>query len=113
MSRACPGAYTNPYRISVQPGHEYTKSNVKFALSVLQSEAVKALSAFADGNKETQGKFTIGDEKVGLSRLVVHHRIMLTTYAPLQGTQCLYEAAGPGNPKGDGRDGAGGHYDQA
>lgn len=48
----------------MQPGHEYTKSNVKFALSVLQSEAVKALDAFAQSNKETQGKFTIGDEKV-------------------------------------------------
>ena len=48
----------------MQPGHEYTKSNVKFALSVLQSEPVKALSAFAEQNKETQGKFTIGDEKV-------------------------------------------------
>ncbi|KAB5563200.1 Las1-like protein [Coniochaeta sp. 2T2.1] len=47
----------------VFPGHEYTKSNVKFALSVLQSEPVKALSSFADANKETQGKFTIGDEK--------------------------------------------------
>ncbi|KAK3325493.1 beta-lactamase-like protein [Apodospora peruviana] len=47
----------------VFPGHEYTKSNVKFALSVLQSEAVKALDAFANANKETQGKFTIGDEK--------------------------------------------------
>ncbi|KAJ9161254.1 Hydroxyacylglutathione hydrolase [Coniochaeta hoffmannii] len=47
----------------VFPGHEYTKSNVKFAMSVLQSEAVKALEAFAQQNKETQGKFTIGDEK--------------------------------------------------
>ena len=47
-----------------QPGHEYTKSNVKFCISVLQSEAVKKLQAFADKNKETQGKFTIGDEKV-------------------------------------------------
>jgi hypothetical protein len=46
-----------------QPGHEYTKSNVKFALSVQPSEAVKALEAFAKNNKETQGKFTIGDEK--------------------------------------------------
>lgn len=46
-----------------KPGHEYTKSNVKFCMSVLQSEAVKALSAFADKNQETQGKFTIGDEK--------------------------------------------------
>ena len=33
-------------------------------MSVLQSEPVKALEAFADQNKETQGKFTIGDEKV-------------------------------------------------
>ncbi|KAF7941339.1 hypothetical protein EAE99_000976 [Botrytis elliptica] len=47
----------------VYPGHEYTKANVKFAVSVSQSEAVKALEAFADTNKETQGKFTIGDEK--------------------------------------------------
>ncbi|KAK3328472.1 beta-lactamase-like protein [Cercophora scortea] len=47
----------------VFPGHEYTKSNVKFCLSVLQSDAVKALEAFANENQETQGKFTIGDEK--------------------------------------------------
>lgn len=50
--------------LSLQPGHEYTKSNVKFALSVLKSEPVKALETFAQQNKETQGKFTIGDEKV-------------------------------------------------
>lgn len=48
----------------LQPGHEYTKSNVKFAISVLQSEPVKKLQSFAENNKETQGKFTIGDEKV-------------------------------------------------
>ncbi|RYO86409.1 hypothetical protein DL766_007846 [Monosporascus sp. MC13-8B] len=47
----------------VYPGHEYTKSNVKFGISVLQSEAVKKLQAFAENNKETQGRFTIGDEK--------------------------------------------------
>ncbi|SPQ21867.1 82f018fe-225d-405f-a7d0-463ef7e0e44b [Thermothielavioides terrestris] len=47
----------------VFPGHEYTKSNAKFALSVLPSPAVKALEAFAKDNAETQGKFTIGDEK--------------------------------------------------
>ncbi|GJC82147.1 putative hydroxyacylglutathione hydrolase C824.07 [Colletotrichum liriopes] len=46
-----------------QPGHEYTKSNVKFAASVLQNEAIQKLQAFAENNKETQGKFTIGDEK--------------------------------------------------
>ncbi len=50
---------------ALQPGHEYTKSNVKFALSVLQSEPVQKLKAFADAHKETQGQFTIGDEKVG------------------------------------------------
>ncbi|KAK3378455.1 hydroxyacylglutathione hydrolase [Podospora didyma] len=52
-----------PEDTRVFPGHEYTKSNVKFALSVSQSQAVKALDVFADTNKETQGKFTIGDEK--------------------------------------------------
>ena len=47
-----------------QPGHEYTKSNVRFALSILQSEPVRRLQKFAEENKETQGRFTIGDEKV-------------------------------------------------
>lgn len=52
-----------PDDTKVYPGHEYTKANVKFAISVLQSEPVKRLEAFAENNKETQGKFTIGDEK--------------------------------------------------
>ncbi|RYP43042.1 hypothetical protein DL770_011879 [Monosporascus sp. CRB-9-2] len=52
-----------PDDTKVYPGHEYTKSNVKFGISVLQSEAVKKLQAFAENNKETQGQFTIGDEK--------------------------------------------------
>lgn len=50
--------------LSCQPGHEYTKGNVKFGIKVLQSEPVKKLEAFANENKQTQGKFTIGDEKV-------------------------------------------------
>jgi hydroxyacylglutathione hydrolase len=32
----------------------------------MQSEPIKKLEAFANANKQTQGKFTIGDEKVGL-----------------------------------------------
>ena len=48
----------------VQPGHEYTKGNAEFALKVTQDDAVKSLMDFAKNNKETQGKFTIGDEKV-------------------------------------------------
>jgi len=48
----------------VFPGHEYTKSNVKFCLAILPSEPVRALAKFADANKETQGKFSIGDEKL-------------------------------------------------
>jgi len=52
-----------PDDTKVYPGHEYTKANVKFAMSVLQSEPVKKLHTFAENNKETQGKFTIGDEK--------------------------------------------------
>jgi hydroxyacylglutathione hydrolase len=49
-----------------QPGHEYTKSNVKFGISVLQNDAIKNLESFAENNKETQGKFTIADEKVSM-----------------------------------------------
>ncbi|KAK0752359.1 beta-lactamase-like protein [Schizothecium vesticola] len=52
-----------PDDTKVFPGHEYTKSNVRFGLSVLQSDAVRNLEAFAEKNKETQGQFTIGDEK--------------------------------------------------
>ncbi|KAI1139003.1 hydroxyacylglutathione hydrolase [Hypoxylon sp. FL0543] len=53
-----------PDDTKVYPGHEYTKSNVKFGISVLQNEATKKLQAFAENNAETQGKFTIGDEKL-------------------------------------------------
>ncbi|KAI1312816.1 Las1-domain-containing protein [Xylaria venustula] len=52
-----------PDDTKVYPGHEYTKSNVKFGISVLQNAAIKKLQSFAEENKETQGKFTIGDEK--------------------------------------------------
>merc|ERR1711939_214356 len=47
----------------VFPGHEYTKANVKFLVTVDRGDAVKQLQKFADENKETQGKFTIADEK--------------------------------------------------
>lgn len=62
-----------------QPGHEYTKGNVKFCMAVSESEPIKKLQTFAAQNQQTQGKFTIGDEKlhnvfmrvnVGLSWLV-------------------------------------------
>ncbi|KAL2114544.1 hypothetical protein VUR80DRAFT_4527 [Thermomyces stellatus] len=47
----------------VFPGHEYTKSNVAFALSVSQREAIRKLGAYMQANEESQGQFTIGDEK--------------------------------------------------
>ncbi|KAL9119957.1 MAG: hypothetical protein Q9187_003486 [Circinaria calcarea] len=52
-----------PDDTKVYPGHEYTKQNVKFLTTVLQTEPVKKLESFAENNKQTQGKFTIGDEK--------------------------------------------------
>ena len=36
---------------------------MKFGIKVMQSEPIKKLEAFANANKQTQGKFTIGDEK--------------------------------------------------
>lgn len=47
-----------------QPGHEYTKANVAFALSVSQAEPIRKLGAYMAANEESQGIFTIGDEKV-------------------------------------------------
>lgn len=64
-----------PDDTKVFPGHEYTKSNVKFAVSVLQNDALKRLEEFTEKNRETQGKFTIGDEKVGLLGLVGEKRV--------------------------------------
>lgn len=55
--------------VSLKPGHEYTKGNVKFAVSVIQDEAIKRLQDLATKNKETQGKSTIGDEKVMCNNL--------------------------------------------
>ena len=49
---------------SQQPGHEYTRGNVKFGTKVIQTDAIKKLEDFANNNKQTQGKSTIGDEKV-------------------------------------------------
>lgn len=55
---------SSPLNWYVQPGHEYTKGNVKFGIQVMQSEPIKKLESFANANKQTQGKFTMGDEKV-------------------------------------------------
>lgn len=52
-----------PNETKVFPGHEYTKGNVKFGVQVIQSDPIKKLEQFAQSNKQTQGKFTIGDEK--------------------------------------------------
>jgi hydroxyacylglutathione hydrolase len=53
-----------PDDTKVYPGHEYTKGNVRFAKKVLDNEAIQRLDNYSQKNKETQGKFTIGDEKV-------------------------------------------------
>ncbi|KAI9882234.1 MAG: Molybdopterin synthase catalytic subunit [Watsoniomyces obsoletus] len=47
----------------VFPGHEYTKANAKFALTVMDSKWTRRLQSFAEANEQTQGKFTIADEK--------------------------------------------------
>jgi len=52
-----------PEDTRVYPGHEYTKSNVKFGLSVLDTVPLQKLATFCQENVQTQGKFTIGDEK--------------------------------------------------
>jgi hydroxyacylglutathione hydrolase len=62
-----------PDDTKVYPGHEYTKSNVKFLVQVDgHNAAVQDLERFADENKETQGKFTIGQEKAHNAFMRVH-----------------------------------------
>ncbi|KAJ6071498.1 hypothetical protein N7499_009512 [Penicillium canescens] len=61
-----------PDDTKVYPGHEYTKANVKFCIAVSQTEPIKKLQAFAEQNQQTQGKFTIGDEKLHNVFMRVH-----------------------------------------
>lgn len=51
-----------PKDTKVYPGHEYTKSNVKFSKTILQNDAMKALEKYVGGHEKTTGVFTIGDE---------------------------------------------------
>ncbi|KAF3903447.1 hypothetical protein ABW20_dc0103368 [Dactylellina cionopaga] len=51
-----------PGDTKVYPGHEYTKSNIKFGRSVIDTVWIQKLDKFCEENKETQGKFTIEDE---------------------------------------------------
>ncbi|KAG7905058.1 hypothetical protein KL907_003274 [Ogataea polymorpha] len=54
-----------PEDTKVYPGHEYTKSNVKFSKIVLGSknEALNNLEDYCSKHEVTTGVFTIGDEK--------------------------------------------------
>lgn len=51
-----------PLDTKVYPGHEYTKSNLKFSMKVLQNPAILALNKYTNENENTTGIFTIGDE---------------------------------------------------
>ncbi|KAL9060413.1 MAG: hypothetical protein Q9206_001033 [Seirophora lacunosa] len=65
-----------PDDTKVYPGHEYTKQNVKFLTTVLQTDPVKKLQSFAENNEQTQGKFTIADEKVRYPLLELFSRYL-------------------------------------
>ncbi|KAI4717197.1 hypothetical protein E4T48_06612 [Aureobasidium sp. EXF-10727] len=82
-----------PDDTKVYPGHEYTKGNVKFGIQVMQSEPIKKLEAFANANKQTQGKFTIGDEKVGLQISRCLHNVFMRLDDPT-----VQKAAGKTSP---------------
>lgn len=51
-----------PGLTKVFPGHEYTKSNVKFSKTIIQNEAMDKLLDFVSKNEKTTGEFTISDE---------------------------------------------------
>jgi len=76
-----------PDDTKVYPGHEYTKGNVKFAKKVLNNDAIKKLDEYSQANKETQGKFTIGDEKVGT---FFSHIESVQSELTFEATQCIH-----------------------
>lgn len=101
----------------VQPGHEYTKANVEFCIAVSQSEPIKKLQAFAEANEQTQGKFTIGDEKVctlicdviemetnylQLHNVFMRVNVSFVPISPQPGAHIGY--LGPRDPESDGQD---------
>ncbi|KAF8430134.1 beta-lactamase-like protein [Tirmania nivea] len=72
-----------PDDTNVYPGHEYTKSNAKFGLHVAPNNPhLQKLAQFCEENTQTQGKFTIGDEK--------KHNVFMRLDDPevLSATQC-------------------------
>ncbi|KAI3404502.1 GLO2 [Candida oxycetoniae] len=69
-----------PKDTKVYPGHEYTKSNVKFSKKILDNEAIKALEAYCQTHEHTTGKFTIGDElKFNPFMMLQDHQVMEKT----------------------------------
>ncbi|CRG84402.1 hypothetical protein PISL3812_01694 [Talaromyces islandicus] len=62
-----------PDDTKVYSGHEYTKSNVKFLVSVSQTPAIQKLAKFAEENQNTQGVLTIGDEKAHNVFMMLDH----------------------------------------
>ncbi|CAI5759014.1 unnamed protein product [Candida verbasci] len=51
-----------PKDTKTYPGHEYTKSNVKFSKTIINNEAIKKLEDYVNNHEKTPGIFTIGDE---------------------------------------------------
>ncbi|PRT54470.1 hypothetical protein B9G98_02090 [Wickerhamiella sorbophila] len=66
-----------PKETKVYSGHEYTKSNAKFAQTILKTKAVRDLVEFCEKNVHTTGVFTIGDE-------LNHNPFMLVNDTQLQ-----------------------------
>ena len=52
-----------PGDTKVYPGHEYTRNNVKFLVTVDEGDDVKRLGELVEREKETQGRSTIAEEK--------------------------------------------------
>lgn len=64
-----------PKDTKIYPGHEYTASNIKFAKTVLDNEALRKLDQFTNSTKNTTGGVTIGEE--------VHYNPFMMTGDPV------------------------------
>ena len=65
-------------------------------MTVLQTDPVKKLQSFAENNQQTQGKFTIGDEKVskGLCLRILAALLTILAIQRVYESRCKSKEAG-------------------
>ncbi|KAL2885102.1 hydroxyacylglutathione hydrolase [Ceratocystis lukuohia] len=70
---------TLPNDTRIYTGHEYTKTNARFAQSIVKTPEIDALADFAENNKVTQGCYTMEEEKKHNVFMMANHGQVMST----------------------------------